>query len=100
MNTKPIKYEKHYMYPSSKRLKEEYYTKGGKGMKARHWTDEEIEMLFDMSFTDYELSILLEHSVHAIQNKRTKLRNEGHDIPYKSTIFSGRGGRKRGSKNE
>lgn len=100
MNTKHRKYEKDFMYPSSKRLKEEYYTKGGKGMTARRWTDEEIEMLFDMTFTDYELSILVEHSVHAIQNKRTQLRNEGHDIPYKSIIFGGRGGRKKGVKNE
>ena len=39
--------------------------------KRRHWTEEEIKLLFDSKLTDRELSKLLERSVAAIQKKRS-----------------------------
>lgn len=47
---------------------------GSYAYKRRAWTEEEIDMLFDNSMTDRELSDLIHRSVDAIQTMRSRKR--------------------------
>lgn len=49
----------------------------------RPYTERELEMIISSEYTDRELAKLMNRSVIAIQNKRTRMRKDGWYIKYK-----------------
>jgi len=54
---------------------------GAKTLRA--YTEDELKMIISSEYTDRELAKLMGRSVIAIQNKRTRMRNDGWYIKYK-----------------
>ncbi len=70
-------------------IKDVYYDKtAGAENNISHgckWTLTEEALIIDLDYTDHQLHNMIGRSVKAIQLRRSRLRNEGEEIPYKST---------------
>lgn len=60
----------------NKRHKQKYYEKGRVNCHTHNWTYDEIDLILYSNLTDIEISQLINHSVAAIQTKRSKIKKE------------------------
>lgn len=69
-----------------KAMKQKYYDKStGSKYSYYRWDDWENKKIKDPAYSDTALHKLLGRSVRSIQVQRSKLRKQGHIIPYKGT---------------
>lgn len=67
-------------------IKQRYYESSNKNASngSMRWSEDDVNTLLDnMHLSDMELSFILHRTIHSIQTKRTRLRSDMINVPYK-----------------
>ena len=88
-NVVPISYSSKSRYASpvkKQKEREAYYAKGApRSGKKRAWTDYEDELVKSSKMSDTDLSLEIDRTIKAIQERRSTLRSRGVACEYKQT---------------